>query len=118
MHRAAEARAKEVLRYVIERLECDDDIRVASEISSADTLDELGYVVTREDLVAIYNQARPALDVATAGLPGAIDYLVSGGLSPASIVRWLDSAEGIDVIGHRTTSAELIALLRHGRLAS
>lgn len=118
MHHAAEARANEVLRFVIERLECGDDIQVASEISSTNTQEELGYVVTREDLVAIYSQARPALDVAAAGLPGAIDYLVSGGLSPASIVRWLDSVEGIDVIGHRTTSAELIGLLRHGRLAS
>jgi len=115
MRSSAETRTTEVLRYVVKRLECADDCRVATEISSTETLNELGYVVTREDLVAIYCHVRPSLVVAVASLPGAIDYLASMGISPASIVRWLDSPAGIEIVGCRTTSAALIGLLRHRR---
>lgn len=113
MRSSAETRASEVLRYVVKRLACADDGRVATEISSTDTLNELGYVVTREDLVAIYCHIRPTLVVAAARLPGTIDYLASMGISPASIVRWLDSPEGIEIVGCHTTSADLVGLLRH-----
>lgn len=115
MRSSAETRTTEVLRYVVKRLECADDGRVAAEISSTETLNELGYVVTREDLVAIYCHIHPTQIVADSSLPGTIKYLASMGISPASIVRWLDSPEGIEIIGCRTTSTALIGLLRHHR---